>query len=332
MNAHPIPPAAEEAAAQWAARLEGAPLSATERTKLDAWLEADPVHRSLLSEYCQLSTDLELLLPALVATGGATLPAPTPAPVRQRKVYTLAAATLAAAAALAVMFWPRAAADQNESIATPAALRRTLALADGTRIELNAQTSLRVEISSESRRVQLAAGQAFFQVATDPSRPFTVETPAGSVRVTGTEFEVQTSGSTGLDVLVAAGNVQVRPADPGDGRSTAPLALHPGDRVQSGPVGIVRTKLSSQEVADALAWRQGWAIFKGTPLNDALARFARYHGVGLAATPAAGKLRIGGRFNLDDLDGFLTTLEEVLPVRVTRSLNGTVQVTLAEGR
>lgn len=330
MNATPIPPAAEETAAHWAARLEGAPLSANERTNLDAWLEADPVHRSLLSEYCQLSTDLELLLPALVATGGATLPSPTP--VRKRKVYVMAAATLAAAAALAVMFWPRAAADQHESIATPAALRRTLALTDGTRVELNAQTSLRVEISGEARRVQLAAGQAFFQVATDPSRPFIVETPAGSVRVTGTEFEVQTGASTGLDVLVAAGKVQVRPADPGDGRSTAPLALHPGDRVQSGPAGIVRTKLSSEEVADALAWRQGLAIFKGTPLTDALARFARYHGVGLVATPAAGSLRIGGRFNLDDLDGFLTTLEEVLPVRVTRSLNGTVQVALAEGR
>ena len=332
MNTTPIRPAAEEAAAHWAARLEGSSLSAAERAQLDGWLDADPVHRSLLSEYCQLSTDLELLLPALVATGGADLPAPVPARRRTGRRLAFAATALAAAAALAFAFWPTAAAEQHESIATPAALRRTLTLADGTQVVLNAQTVLRVEISGESRRVQLAAGQAFFQVTADPGRPFTVETPAGSVRVTGTEFEVQTGNNTSLEVLVADGTVQVRPADPGDGRSTAPVLLQPGDRLRADVTGVARTQLSGAALEDALAWRQGWAIFKGTPLNDALARFARYHGVGLAATPAAAGLRVGGRFSLDDLDGFLTTLEEVLPVRVTRGMNGTVQVALAEGR
>lgn len=331
MNTTPIRPAAEEAAAHWAARLEGSPLSAAERAKLDAWLDADPVHRPLLSEYCQLSTDLELLLPALVATGGADLPAPAPARGRTGR-YLAAATALAAAAALAVALWPTAPVEQHESVATPAALRRTLTLADGTQVELNAQTALRVEISGESRRVQLAAGQAFFRVTQDPNRPFTVETPAGSVRVTGTEFEVQTGSNTSLEVLVADGTVQVRPADPGDGRSTAPVLLQPGDRLQANATGVVRTQLSDAALEDALAWRQGWAIFKGTPLNEALALFARFHGVGLTATPAAASLRVGGRFNLDDLDGFLTTLEEVLPVRVTRGMNGTVQVALAEGR
>ena len=69
-------------------------------------------------------------------------------------------------------------------------------------------------------------------------------------------------------------------------------------------------------------------MFNGVPLRDALARFARYHGRGITATPDAAVQRVGGRFSLDDLDGFFAALEEALPVRVTRNLNGTVQVSL----
>jgi ferric-dicitrate binding protein FerR (iron transport regulator) len=69
-------------------------------------------------------------------------------------------------------------------------------------------------------------------------------------------------------------------------------------------------------------------VFKGVPLSDALARFARHHGIGITASPAAARLRIGGRFSLDDLNGFFNALEEVVPVHVRRNLNGTVQVDL----
>lgn len=323
--------AAAETAALWAARLDGSDLSAAERRDLADWLAADPGHRALLSEYCQLSTDLELLLPALVATGGAILPGRA-APRRRARAWYATAAGLAAAAAVAFLAWPAGPVEQHTSLATPAAQRQELTLADGSRIELNAQTSLRVELTATTRRVQLAGGQAFFQVSPDASRPFIVETPAGSVRVTGTEFEVQAGAETALEVLVATGSVQVRPADRGDGRPTQPVELAAGDRLQAGPQGVTRAALAPDEVADALAWRQGQVVFKGTPLSAALARFARYHGVGLAATPAAAELRIGGRFSLEDLDGFLAMLEEILPVRVARGLNGTLQVTLADAK
>lgn len=331
MNTPSHSPAADESAALWAARLDGSDLSAAERQDLAAWLAAAPGHRALLADYCQFSTDLELLLPTLVATGGATLPATAASP-RRKRVWLATGAALAAAAAVAFLAWPSAPAEQFESIATPAAHRQDLTLADGSRVELNAQTSLRVEISGDARRVQLASGQAFFRVAHDPSRPFTVETPAGAVRVTGTEFDVRAESAAALEVVVATGAVQVRPAVPGDGQPPAPVTLGAGDRLQAGPEGLVRTNLSATELAEALAWRQGQAVFKGTPLSEALDRFARYHGVGLAATPAAAQLRIGGRFSLDDLDGFLATLEEILPVRVSRGLNGTLQVALAEAK
>ena len=67
-------------------------------------------------------------------------------------------------------------------------------------------------------------------------------------------------------------------------------------------------------------------MFDGVPLSAALARFARYHGRGITAAPEVANLSVGGRFSLDDLDGFLVALEAALPVRVTRGLSGTVQV------
>jgi len=322
-----LDPASEEQAALWAARLDGSTLTATDRAALDAWLAEDSAHRTLLSRYCQFSADLEQQLPALVAAGAVDMPADAAPRRRGRWLPWGAGAALAAAAAIALMLTLNRAPTQTENLATPTAVRRTLALADGSRVELNAQTSLRVEIDGRERRVRLASGEAFFAVHKDASRPFTVETPAGSVRVTGTQFDVRAESPAALEVTVVEGSVQARPGD-GAGRAGAPVALAAGEQLSAGPGGIAVHTLTPAALDDALAWRQGQIVFNGVPLRDALARFARYHGRGITATADAAECRVAGRYSLDDLDGFFAALEEALPVRVTRNLNGTVQVSL----
>jgi transmembrane sensor len=320
-------PATDEQAALWAARIDGSSLTATDRAALDAWLAEDLTHRTLLSRYCQFSADLEQQLPALVAAGAVEMPADA-AP--RRRVHWLQwglGTALAAAAAVALLFWVNRPRLQTENLATPTAMRQTLALADGSRVELNAQTSLRVEIDGRERRVRLAAGEAFFAVRKDASRPFTVETPAGSVRVTGTQFDVRAESPAALEVTVVEGSVQAQPADD-KGRPGGPISLAAGEQLSAGPGGVEVHALTPAALVDALAWRQGQIVFNGVPLREALARFARYHGRGITATPDAAECRVGGRFSLDDLDGFFAALEEALPVRVTRNLNGTVQVSL----
>jgi transmembrane sensor len=106
--------------------------------------------------------------------------------------------------------------------------------------------------------------------------------------------------------------------------------LGAGEQLSAGPAGVEVHTLSAAALADALAWRQGQIVFNGMPLHEALARYARYHGRGITVTPDAANLplSVGGRYSLDDLDGFLAQLEVSLQVRVTRSLNGTVQVSL----
>jgi transmembrane sensor len=329
MNSFPqcLDPAAEEEAALWAARLDGSSLTASDRTTLDAWLAESPAHRTLLSHYCQFSADLEQRLPVLVAAGAVELP-PDSVPHQSRTRLLWAVGALATvAAAMVVMSWLAPPQIKSGNFATPLALRQAITLVDGTRVELDAQTSLQVEIDGKERRLRLASGEAFFAVHKDASRPFTVETPAGSVRATGTQFDVRAETAATLEVTVVEGSVLARPGEAG-GRPGAPVSLAAGDHLSAGPDGVAIRTMNAADLDAALAWREGLIVCNGMPLREALARFARYHGRGLTATAGAAEQRVVGRYSLDDLDGFLAQLEEALPIRVTRSLNGTVQVSL----
>jgi transmembrane sensor len=327
LSSHPAP--AEEQASLWAARLDGSTLSAADRAELDVWLEADPSHRQLLSTFCQFSADLEQQLPLLAGIreelADSNTAAKTAQPLPWLRWPTLAGATLMAAAVLAVILWQGQPQNQFHNIATPVAQRQEVTLADGTHIELNAQTALVVEFGPDARRVRLASGEAFFRVSRDPDRPFFVETSAGSIRVTGTQFNVRTEAAASLEVTVLEGTVQVRPG----GAATA-QSLTTGNRLSWAENQLDVVTLSPDQLTAALAWRQGQVVFTGNPLREALSRFARYHGRNLTATDAAANVRVGGLYSLDDLDGFLNAMEEnnfsSVPVRVIRGLDGAVQV------
>lgn len=308
-------------AAYWAARLDGGTLESHDRAALDAWLAEAPSHRTALSGYCQLSSDLEEVLPQLVAAGEVNMP---PSRHRPRGRFRLiAGASLAAAAGVALVFWLTQPVPRVESFASALAQRSTHTLADGTRVGLNANTSLRFENRSSERRVQLT-GEAVFEVAKDPARPFIVETPAGSVRVTGTTFGVSTEPANQVfEVTVVEGSVQVRTALADGGRPGAgPILLGAGEQLQARADGVVVKNLSASALGDALAWRQGLAVFDDVPLRDAAARFSRYHGRQIIVDSALSQERVGGRYSLDDLSGFLAGMEAALEIDLKNDQNG----------
>ena len=331
--------AAEEQASLWAARLDGGRLTAADRAALDAWLAENATHRALLSGYGQFSADLEENLLALVATGAVTLPPEEePRPARRRwSLPWFAGASLAAAAAGAFVIWLARPGTQFETIETPAAHRQSLTLADGSRVELNARTSLRIEASRTERRVQLATGEAYFVVSKDRQRPFIVETPAGSVRVTGTIFNVRSETTSQLEVTVVEDSVQVSPSNTGSTLSSDPVKLGAGDRLSTSPQRVDREMLSASALEDALAWRQGQIVCNRMPLAEVAARFAHYHGRNIVVAPDAANLSVGGKYSLDDLKGFFTALEDnnMFPgksVGVTHDPSGTAQVRLRSDR
>jgi len=313
--AHTLAPAADEQASHWAARLDRGGLTPAEQESLDRWLATDPSHRARLSEYCQMGADLELTLPAIYPAGdsGAAIDRALGQQRARRRAVWLSVGSIAAA--LVLGFWFVAGRPEQQTIATSPAQRHAVTLADGTRASLNAQTKVEISFARSERHVRLASGEALFEVTHDPSRPFLVETDAGVVRVTGTRFNVRLEPGRRVEVTVLEGSVEVRPADSG---AAAAHALRPGDQLRLAERRTTIVHLSPESLDNVASWRDGAIVFEDTPLADACARFARYHDREIRVAPAIAHARLGGRFSLDDLDGFVAGLGKVLPVVVAR--------------
>jgi transmembrane sensor len=144
------------------------------------------------------------------------------------------------------------------------------------------------------------------------------------VRVTGTAFNVRVDSARRLEVTVQEGSVQVRPS------GASARDLRGGDQLVSEQQQVSVSTLSAGQLDDALAWREGRVVFAATPLREALDRFARYHGRHLSCSDRAAAARIGGRYSLDDLDGFLSFLETDMAMRVARGADGSIRVGAAD--
>lgn len=321
---HPALPADDEAIA-WATRLDGGDLSPAELALLDAWLACDPVRQWRLAHYQQFYAQLHGTLPAMAAAGALSLGETPAAPVRRRRGRLAAFAAVAAAVAVGAILWGQ----RPQKIFTDTAQRQSVTLADGTRTDLNARTRLSVDLRHDRRRVRLEQGEAVFNVTKDPARPFTVETAAGTVRVTGTVFNVRSAPSGALAVTVLEGHVLVQPVDATGREVDPPPPLVAGDQLRFDPATRAIAVDRPAVVEDVVAWREGRAVFTGTPLREVLERFADYHGRSIAVAPEAADLPLGGRYTLDDLDHFIASLELVLPVRVLRQGDGSLRVVAA---
>jgi transmembrane sensor len=118
----------------------------------------------------------------------------------------LAASLLTGLVALAGMaVWQT---QRYPSYATDVGERRSLTLSDGSTVDLNARSKLRIEFSKAERRVELIEGQALFQVAKNKDRPFIVKSGEATVRAVGTQFDVDRK-ATGTTVTVLEGRVVV---------------------------------------------------------------------------------------------------------------------------
>jgi transmembrane sensor len=226
------------------------------------------------------------------------------------------------------MYWQRHQPLHEIVLATGHAQQLGHTLPDGTRLVLGARTTARIAYYRDRREVALEAGDIHFQVAADASRPFTVATGGGRVRVLGTVFSVSVHGGR-MHVAVAEGRVAVW-AGQGD---VAPAAnKHPaatlgaGERIEADGLGL--GPRGTVPASDVGAWRDGWLVFDDTPLPEALARWNDYlqHPLRLGVSPALRGLRISGSFPLRKPQTFLDGLPGMLPVRVVHGVAGIVTI------
>ncbi len=312
---------ADDEALVWATRLDGGNLTPADLATLNAWLACDPARQWRLAHYQQFYAQLHGTLPAMAAAGALALDDVPAKPARRRGRLALFGAVAAALVVAAVLWLQR-----PQSISTDTAQRQSVTLADGTRADLNARTRLTVDLSRARRLVRLEQGEAVFNVTKDPQRPFLVETAAGTVRVTGTVFNVRRAPAGRLTVTVLEGRVIVQPGNATGREVVPPPALLAGDQLEFDPVSGGMLTGRPRAVEDAVAWREGRVVFAGTPLREALERFADYHGRTITAAPEVAELPLGGRYTLDELDHFVASLELALPVRVLPRGDGSLRV------
>ncbi len=196
--------------------------------------------------------------------------------------------------------------------------QRSLTLSDGSIVELNARSKVRLAFSDEQRDVELLEGQALFRVARDHTRAFVVHAGATSVRAVGTQFDVYRK-STGTTVTVLEGRVEILQ---NLGESPRPLAA--GEQITVTPTRA--QKAERPNIAAATAWTQHQLVFDGTPLREVLEEFSRYTPRRLVVeTPELGALRISGQYTSTSPDSLLRFLRLQKGVVITE-VDGEIRI------
>jgi transmembrane sensor len=182
----------------------------------------------------------------------------------------LAAAALAILASVTAIVW--SVIDVGGSYSTGIGEQRTLQLSDGSTIELNARSKVRINFSERQREVSLLEGQALFRVAKDSRRPFVVRAGDAEVRAVGTEFDVYRKQSATV-VTVVEGRVETYDGSSSSGATA--IVLSAGEQLTVLP--HVLTRPTRTDTVVATAWVQKRLIFEETPLRDVAEEFNRYN-------------------------------------------------------
>jgi transmembrane sensor len=317
--------AIEDAAISWLTERDDGFSPARER-EFAHWLRTDPRHAAtvarleqtlgLLHELPQfrtkLNTEFNRAAP-VVAFPPATAEQPALALAPRSRSRSLAWAGLAAALTLGAFFGPRALRPAPEiQFTTTVAGYERARLDDGSTLELNAASAVRVQFTAAERRVQLESGEAHFAVAHDTARPFIVSAGGIAVRAVGTAFNVRYTSDGGVEVTVTEGKVRVGQSGPASSAAESAPLVAAGQRIvlpHHAPLPAVE-QVDPATLRAALAWQSRLADFAEAPLADIIARFNTRSRIQLfLADEKLADRRIGGTFALDEAEAFVRLLE-----------------------
>lgn len=323
--------AIEDTAIGWLTEREDGFTPARER-EFARWVRADPRHASAVA---RLEQTLGLLseipqhraaLNAAFNRAAPVVPFPEagvrlPAGSRRRGPRALAWGSLAAALVLGLFVGGRAWRSPEEiRYTTTTAGYERARLEDGSTLELNAASDVRVQFTATERRVELEAGEAHFAVVPDAARPFVVHAGGVAVRAVGTAFNVRLAAGE-VEVVVVEGRVSVARETAGAARPSSSALLSAGERARvpraAAPPPV--EKITPAALREALAWQGRLVDFADAPLAEVVARFNARNRLQLVLADAElGARRIGGTFALDEVEAFVRLLEQEGAIRVER--------------
>jgi transmembrane sensor len=362
--------AAEEAAEWWVALQRD--VSRAEREQYVDWLRESPVHVAEMLHVAQVHGALEQFqrwsgIPVdgardeneTVVTLPTSQPRPemkrnTPTRRRSRPLLWAVAAMLIVGTGIASMWLMDS---RGRTIQTDRGERREVALSDGSVVQVDPETLLRVKYEDHARRVYLDHGRALFHVAKNSERPFLVEANDTMVRAVGTAFAVERR-SESVVVTVSEGKVAVLSVHAGATpvHSTAVGSAELQDKLSPAASGNEPTQRAGQSAAPQtltgsapeilltanqqvtvpasgsaepvrvvdsgrmLAWADGRLVFENTPLADAIRQFNRYNRIQIVVNDQELASRpISGVFNAADPESFAAFIQSVARVHVSRT-------------
>ena len=232
---------------------------------------------------------------------------------RLKPILKFVAGGTALAAAIGVFALANSTPPDEKVYTTGTGGRETLTLRDGSQIELNTNTSLRIVSDAHSRTVWLDSGEAYFQVVHNPNVPFVVQAGRGRVTDIGTKFLVRRNNDS-LRVSLIEGKAEF---EGGYGRDEQKATLHPGDVLVATAHSLSLSQKPAQEISDTLGWRRGLIILRHTTLAEAAAEFNRYNVTKIVITdPKIAQLNVNGALPADDAHAFARSMKTFFNVAV----------------
>lgn len=283
--------------------------SQNDQAEFEAWLNQDVTHRVA---FLRLQAGQELIEKLVVLR-------PTSRMARNARRWTLQSVLGAIAAVIGIaaiglgglyFLTPH-----QQIYATAIGGQKILKLADGTRIELNTDTSLRMSVGSRRREIWLDRGEAYFQVTHDATRPFVVNVGAHRVVDLGTKFFIRREGrETIVSLLEGKARLDIAVKD----KPARSVLLTPGRVATVALGGALRVnKAPPKELNTELSWRRGVLILNRTTLADAALEFNRYNTGKLVVTdPATAALTMSGAFPTNDTEAFSDAVKDIFKLHI----------------
>lgn len=307
----------QDEAIEWMIRLSAESCPADELQAFDQWLQQSPGHQAAYAEIARRMDWLERVAKNDAAVRKAALRYRSePQEHAGRRWLKLASAASILLAVGVATFSSEGWYGSSAHYRSARGGRETVDLADGSRLELNTDSEVKVRLNRWQRSVQVIKGEVYFSVAHQTERPFIVTAGAGRSIDIGTEFEVYRQGGQVI-IAVREGSVRVEAKQSRELTASQTVAYDPNGDFIDPPAQF--------DIDAATAWRRGKLIFDNRRLDEVLSEMSRYHNVQLQLSDR--KLadnKVSGTFFIDRLDGNLATIANSLNLTVRYAGSGKI--------
>jgi transmembrane sensor len=300
-------------AAYWQAQLSSDLVTEQHRREFELWLDERPENKIAWQEVNAFWAGLDSLTEADISDvkNNRVIDFKIPDPIKPSSRFTLPALGIAASLLLMISLIYGQSGFYFADYTTAPGKQLNVVLADGSEIIMNTDTAISVDYSAHHRQITVHEGEAYFVVAPDAQRPFEVHTHAGQVRALGTEFNIKTRQK---DVTVTVYQHAVR------------VTAENGKAIESLPEGKqlvfsedTLSPVTSGNLQRGKAWRNQRMIFQDKPLAEVIEELNRYRsGRIIVLNNAIKTLPVTGVFATDDTNIALKTIEQSLPITITK--------------